>query len=177
MRNVGPTKKLLRIAARVCASGFRFLLAGDFLNCFFKQFTLLFARLALHSSDVQKCKQDCQGGDGKTRHPINNERNLAQRGPENSFTENEHHDRDNQERHASFAMRNVGITFHVINVAFKFLMAEKFLAGISRMGRLKRRQSVLRTPRKSDWLILESVLSYRDAESPYADYQTTGHFS
>jgi hypothetical protein len=57
------------------------------------------------------------------------------------------------------------------------LMAEKFLAGISRMGHLKRRQSVLRTPRKSDWLILESVLSYRDAESPYADYQTTGHFS
>ena len=128
MRNLRLPTELLRITARVCAAFFRFLLAGNFLNCFLKQFTLLFARLPLHPGHVQKRKQDRQSCDSETRHPINNEWNLAQRGPQNSFTENEHHDRDNQERHASFAMWNVGITFHAFNVAFKFLMAEKFLA-------------------------------------------------
>lgn len=119
MRNLRLTKELLRITARVCAAGFRFLLAGDFLNGFFKQFTLLLARLPLHPGHVQKREQNCQGGDGEARHPINNKWNLAQRGPENSFTENEHYDRDNQERHASFAMWNVSITFHASNVASK----------------------------------------------------------
>jgi hypothetical protein len=63
-------------------------------------------------------------------------------------------------------MWNGIVTIHVLKIASKPRLTERFLAGIARI-----------TKRKSNWHIRRHVLSYPHPESTYADYQTTRYFS
>jgi hypothetical protein len=107
-------------------------LAGNFINRLFEELSLLFAGLPLHSSHVAKRKYYGQAGKHETGRPVQDERHFAQRLPQDRFAEEQHDHGDDQKSHAAFAMpKDAIIGIHGFKIASKYILTERFLAGIS----------------------------------------------